>query len=121
MSEPASLIITALEAAIALASVLAVVLIMVLIFKIALRARHAKRGVCDTGILGLKGRTVTPVAPEGTVFVRNELWRARANVNIDEGESIRVTGLDGLTLKVEPVKDYRETARQALATKVRSN
>ena len=69
--------------------------------KIALQARRAKRSVCETGILGMKGRTVTPVAPEGTVFVRNELWRARARSHIDVGESIRVAGLDGLTLMVE--------------------
>jgi membrane-bound serine protease (ClpP class) len=77
---------------------------MVFMLKIAFRARQAKRAVNDTGILGLKGRAVTPVAHEGTVFVRNELWRARADANIDEGESIRVTGLDGLTLKVEPTR-----------------
>ena len=98
MSEPATLIITAFEA---VAVVVPCALILVLIFKVALRARQAKRYVRDTGILGLKGRAVTPLAPEGTVFVRNELWRARANKSITEGENIRVTGLDGLTLKVE--------------------
>ena len=72
--------------------------------KIALRARRAKRSVSETGILGLKGRAVTKVAPEGTVFVRNELWRARAREDIDEGESIRVAGLDGLTLIVETAR-----------------
>ena len=108
-------------ASLIIAVVVLCALIMLIIFKIALRARQAKRAVSDAGILGMKGRTVTPVAPEGTVFVRNELWRARANSNIEGGESIRVTGLDGLMLKVEPLKGYRETDRQALATKVRSN
>ena len=77
--------------------------------KVALRARRAKRAVCDAGILGLEGRAVTEVASEGTVFVRNELWRARADGRIEEGEAIRVAGLDGLALKVEPVADDRET------------
>ena len=108
MNELASLIKTLLEAPGAMVLVLAVVvlcaLVLVFIFKIALRARQAKRYVCEMGILGLKGRAVTLVAAEGTVFVRNELWRARAERIIAEGESIRVTGLDGLTLTVEPIK-----------------
>lgn len=82
--------------------------------KIALRARRAKRAVSRTGIIGLKGKAVTPVAPEGTVFVRNELWRARARQDISEGESVLVTGLDGITLKVRSLGN-------PLATKVRSN
>jgi membrane-bound serine protease (ClpP class) len=69
-----------------------------------LRARQAKRAVSETGIVGLSGRAVTRVAPEGTVFVRNELWRARARSNIAEGEGVRVTGMDGLTLKVAALK-----------------
>lgn len=73
--------------------------------KIALRARQAKRAVRETGILGLSGRAVTRIAPEGTVFVRNELWRARASRNIAEGEGVRVTGLDDLTLKVDALED----------------
>ena len=73
--------------------------------KVALRARQAKRAVCETGILGLSGRAVTRVAPEGTVFVRNELWRARASRNIAEGEGVRVTGLDGLMLKVDAIEE----------------
>ncbi|HEX5735382.1 MAG TPA: NfeD family protein [Blastocatellia bacterium] len=85
-----------------------------LMLKIALRARRAKRAVSGTGIIGLKGKAVTPVAPEGTVFVRNELWRARAHQAIGEGESVLVTGLDGITLKVR-------SAGNRLATKVRSN
>ena len=71
--------------------------------KLPLLARRAKRAVGVTGILGLTGRAVTRVAPEGTVFVRNELWRARARLTISEGESVVVTGLDGVTLRVEAI------------------
>lgn len=74
---------------------------ILLMLKVALRARRAKRSVGQIGIIGLRGKAVTPVAPEGTIFVRNELWRARAGETIGEGESVLVTGLDGVTLKVE--------------------
>ena len=87
---------------------------IILMLKIALRARRAKRAVGEAGIVGLEGKAVTPLAPEGTVFVRNELWRARAHRAIDEGDSVMVTGLDGITLKVRGLGN-------PLATKVRSN
>jgi membrane-bound serine protease (ClpP class) len=87
---------------------------IVLMLKIVLRARRAKRAVGASGIVGLKGKAVTPVAPEGTVFVRNELWRARAGRAIGEGESVLVIGLDGITLKVRSLGS-------PLETKVRSN
>ena len=74
---------------------------IVLMLKVALRARRAKRYIGQTGIVGLRGKAVTPVAHEGTIFVRNELWRARAGEAIGQGESVLVTGLDGITLKVE--------------------
>ncbi|HJQ70298.1 MAG TPA: NfeD family protein [Blastocatellia bacterium] len=74
---------------------------ILLMLKVASRARRAKRDVGLTGIVGLRGRAVTTVAPEGTVFVRNELWRARAAEAIGQGESVLVTGLDGITLEVE--------------------
>ena len=82
--------------------------------KVALRARRAKRDVGQTGIVGLEGKAITPLALEGTIFVRNELWRARAGETIGEGESVLVTGLDGITLMVR-------SAGNPLATKVRSN
>ena len=87
---------------------------IILMLKIALRARRAKRAVGGAGIVGLEGKAVTPLAPEGTVFVRNELWRARSRQSIGEGEAVMVTGLDGVTLKVRSLGN-------PLATKVRSN
>src|SRR5688500_12823835 len=68
---------------------------IIFMLKLPLLARQAKRAVGASGVLGLRGRAVTPVAPEGTVFVRNELWRARAHQSINEGEGVVVTGLDG--------------------------
>jgi membrane-bound serine protease (ClpP class) len=55
----------------------------------------------STGILGLTGIAHTAIAPEGTVFVRGELWRARSQLNVSRGENVRVTGVEGLMLEVE--------------------
>ncbi len=45
---------------------------------------------------------------EGRVRVHGEIWRARAKGEIAEGERVRVTRIDGLTLEVEPESKRRE-------------
>src|SRR5207247_3757354 len=76
-----------------------------LLFRLAIRARQAKRLPMATGILGLTGRAETAIAPEGTISVRNLLWRARSRVDISPGESVTVTGMNGITLDVDPEHD----------------
>lgn len=75
-----------------------------LILRLAIRARRAKMSPGSIGILGLTGRAETAIAPQGAVFVRGELWRARSQVSIAPGETVRVTGIYGLTLDVEAEK-----------------
>ncbi|HXU09256.1 MAG TPA: NfeD family protein, partial [Blastocatellia bacterium] len=57
----------------------------------------------------------TAVAPQGTIFVRGELWRARSRMNIAPGERVRVTGMDGLTLDVEAEEDSASAPKIASA------
>jgi membrane-bound serine protease (ClpP class) len=76
-------------------------LILIVIVRLALRARQTKVATGLAGMIGLKGRAETAIAPEGRVFVRGELWRARSQVKIAPGESVRVVGVDGLTLEVD--------------------
>jgi membrane-bound serine protease (ClpP class) len=40
--------------------------------------------------------------PLGRVSVKGELWRARCDAGANRGESVRIVGIDGLTLVVEP-------------------
>ena len=79
-----------------------------LMVRLAIRARRAKTNPNSSRIIGLNGRAVTMIAPFGTVFLRNELWRARASVDVMTGENVRVIGLAGLTLDVAPVRDNFE-------------
>jgi membrane-bound serine protease (ClpP class) len=72
-----------------------------LMLRLSIRARRAKMNPGSTGILGLTGIAHTAIAPEGTVFVRGELWRARSQMNVSRGENVRVTGVEGLMLDVE--------------------
>lgn len=53
-------------------------------------------------LLGATGQVVSALRPEGTVRVRSEVWSARTEGNeIPAGESVEVTGADGVMLVVE--------------------
>jgi len=84
-----------------LAVVIPFALILIVIVRLALRARGARVTTGLAGMIGLKGRAETAIAPEGRVFVRGELWRARSQTKIAAGENVRVVGVDGLTLDVD--------------------
>jgi membrane-bound serine protease (ClpP class) len=68
---------------------------------VALRARDRVRSA-QIGLVGLVGEARTDLDPEGGVFVKGTLWRARSmNGPIRSGRRIRVRGIDGLILRVE--------------------
>jgi membrane-bound serine protease (ClpP class) len=52
------------------------------------------------GLIGLTGVAETDLAPAGHVFVRGELWGARAEEPIRKGESVTIRGVEGMTLRV---------------------
>src|SRR5713226_2997053 len=89
-------------------------LIFTFILRLAIRARRAKVATGTSGMIGLTGRAETAIAPEGTIFVRGVLWKARSKISVARGESVRVTGMDGLTLDVEAQRDA-ETPKSASA------
>jgi membrane-bound serine protease (ClpP class) len=91
-----------------LAVVIPFALILILMVKLALRARGARVTTGLDGMIGLKGRAETAIEPEGRVFVRGELWRARSQTKIATGENVRVVGVEGLTLEVDLAE--RDTA-----------
>ena len=72
-----------------------------LMIRLAIRSRRAKAQPITSRIIGLTGRAETAIAPVGTVFLRNELWRACSDSHIDRGATVRVTGLAGFTLCVD--------------------
>jgi membrane protein implicated in regulation of membrane protease activity len=67
--------------------------------------RFLRRYRLRSGPETLVGRTVTvvdDVDPLGRVRLDGEYWNARAEVPVREGETARITAIDGLTLEVEP-------------------
>jgi membrane-bound serine protease (ClpP class) len=55
-------------------------------------------------LIGQVGRARSQLAPEGQVTVQGEIWRAVADGEpIDEGASVRIVDVQGLTLRVVKV------------------
>jgi membrane-bound serine protease (ClpP class) len=55
-------------------------------------------------LVGAKGEAHTDIFAEGSAYVDGEEWSARSQVFIPAGREVRVTGREGLTLLVEPLK-----------------
>jgi membrane-bound serine protease (ClpP class) len=78
------------------------------------RTRFSTPTIGREWMVGEEGSSASAVDPEGTVLVRGAPWRARTNraTPIKAGEPIRVAGIEGLVLQVEPLtgaaRDYRE-------------
>jgi membrane protein implicated in regulation of membrane protease activity len=57
-----------------------------------------------TSIVGMQGIAKDRLAPTGYIQVRSELWRAEViegDAPIEKGTSVRVMGIEGLTLLVQ--------------------
>lgn len=66
---------------------------------------HAKKPeVGPEALVGVVGQVIEDLNPEGTILVEGEIWRARSGSGerIPRGSAVRVVGVDGLTLIVEP-------------------
>jgi membrane-bound serine protease (ClpP class) len=78
-----------------------------------IRARFSSPTIGRESFIGELGTAVGELAPEGVVNVRGATWRARTNraTPLADGDAVRVVGIDGLVLDVEPpeggAKDYR--------------
>lgn len=83
------------------------------------RTRFSTPTIGREWMIGEMGRAVTPIAPDGVVQIREALWRAYTNraTPIEELDRVRVVGIEGLVLEVEPeeggARDYRDRGRRA--------
>ena len=78
----------------------------VVLMKLVLRSRKWKTATGKEELIGCQG-TVTAelkAGGEGMVRVHGELWRAESSQIVAEGKAVRITGVQGLKLYVEPVE-----------------
>ena len=78
------------------------------------RTRFSTPTIGRKWMIGEMGEAITDVSPEGTVRIRDVVWRAITNraTPVQAGDTVRVVGLDRLVLQIEPeeggAKDYRQ-------------
>jgi membrane-bound serine protease (ClpP class) len=86
-------------------TLLGVVLFMLAAMPSVLRARFSTPTIGRESMVGELGLATAALDPEGMVRVRDALWRARTNraTPIAQGDPVRVVGVEGLVLQVEPV------------------
>ncbi len=88
----------------ALALTLPFAIVTSFLFSIAAKARRNK---VVTGVEAMAGRQAVAVGElnlSGTVVFQGEYWSAVSTSRVGPAESVRVTAVEGLTLKVEPVR-----------------
>ena len=65
-----------------------------------------RRSVCGvSGMLGKLGEVKQWKKNEGKVFVNGELWKAVSEVSLAPGDIVVIQNVEGLTLKVNYLKD----------------
>jgi membrane-bound serine protease (ClpP class) len=72
------------------------------------RARNRPVVAGREEMVGSPGGVLDWQGGEGSVRVRGERWHARASVPLARGQQVRVTGIHGLTLDVEPDETRRD-------------
>ena len=79
--------------------------ITIFLVSIAVRARRGKVETGVDGMIGEVGKAITPLAPEGKIFVRGEYWDAVSTQPAQVGTRVRVTAMEKLKLTVEPIPE----------------
>jgi membrane-bound serine protease (ClpP class) len=91
-----------LDLQLVLAVVLGFAAIGISLVRLGLAAQRQPAVTGQTGMIDQLGRTVTTIEPGGVgrMIVRGENWQATSVDAIPEGTRVRVTGIDGLVLRV---------------------
>jgi membrane-bound serine protease (ClpP class) len=79
--------------------------ITVFLMSVALKARRNKVVTGMEGLVGEVGIAQTALTPSGKVFVHGEVWDAVAPAEVAAGTRVAVRRLEGLTLRVDVVKE----------------
>jgi len=79
--------------------------ITIFLVSLVIRAQANKVITGAAGMVGETGVALTPLQPAGKVHVHGELWDAESATEVAEGAGVRVVAVEGLKLKVEPLRE----------------
>jgi membrane-bound serine protease (ClpP class) len=82
--------------------------IVIILMRFVLRSRTWKQSTGREELIGEEGEVTEPAVAEpgiGLVRVHGEIWRVAipGNQSLTKGQRVRVKGIHGLTLEIEPV------------------
>jgi membrane-bound serine protease (ClpP class) len=91
--------------------VVGVGIVALLVLRYAVRSQHMGLPTGREALIGQRATVTDPLGPEGRVRVQGELWAARldplaisSGIQVESGKEVRVVGIEGLKLIVEPVE-----------------
>ena len=68
-----------------------------------LRAQARRVTTGSAGLVGQRAVVIERLAPDGTVRLGDEIWKAVASTPVEAGNAVEITGIEGLTLRVRPM------------------
>jgi membrane-bound serine protease (ClpP class) len=69
--------------------------------------RFLRRYRIQTGaeaMVGRRAEVLERCSPDGRVRIAGEIWNARSEQPVVQGETVRIVAVEGLTLRVEPLR-----------------
>ena len=88
------------------------VLIFIFVIGIAIKARQRKVVSGMEQLIDGQATVVNDFDRKGTVNIHSENWNAVSEAPLHKGQQVRVTGIKGLTLEVEPLKPSTQEKKQ---------
>ncbi|HIE05039.1 MAG TPA: nodulation protein NfeD [Candidatus Latescibacteria bacterium] len=88
-----------------LAAVITTAAFFIFAIGMAIKARLTKPVSGKEGLIGERGVARTPLEPSGMVLVHGELWQAKSDKPVREGDEVEVVAVEGLKLKVRKVNE----------------
>jgi membrane-bound serine protease (ClpP class) len=79
-------------------------LIFIFVIGMAMKARRKKVVSGLEELLGGEATVINDFDQQGTVSIHSEHWQARSKTPLNSGQLVKVTGIKGLILEVEPVE-----------------
>lgn len=88
----------------------AILVVLITGFLILIRHTRTKKVTTgEEGIIGKTGKAITDIKNEGTVYLHGEYWNAVSPTSeIKQGTMIKVKGIDGMVLIVEPAEKEKQ-------------
>ena len=91
-----------IHASTAIILVLPFAALFLILLYLALASRKFKVATGKEAMVGMEGRSLTALQPEGMVMVCGEYWEAISDVPIKAEQTVLVVAVNNLTLKVKP-------------------